>query len=334
MDLRQMEVVLAVAEEGGFSAAARRLHVVQSAVSGTVRGLERELGARLFHRTTHRVALTPAGEAFLPAARATLRAAEQTRAAVEQVKGELSGEINVGVMQGLYVGLAAALGGFHRQHPAVVIRLRQAQADDIERALRAGGLDVAVVALDRIRRRGLTTRLLSAEGMVLVTPPAVAGQEPEPPVTLAEVGRLPLVDFPPGWAIRQSVDRAFHSAGLANRTSIFEVNDVLAATDLVRHGLGVCILPSSIASRFPDLGVRPFTAHAPTWNVMVAHPGGEARPSVVALLRHIASARGLPGLDSAPPAVDAGSRCRLPLHENAAADSMAHRSKARRSSQE
>ena len=44
MDLRQMEVVLAVAEEGGFSAAARRLHVVQSAVSGTVRGLERELG--------------------------------------------------------------------------------------------------------------------------------------------------------------------------------------------------------------------------------------------------------------------------------------------------
>ena len=44
MDLRQMEVVLAVADEGGFSAAARRLHVVQSAVSGTVRGLERELG--------------------------------------------------------------------------------------------------------------------------------------------------------------------------------------------------------------------------------------------------------------------------------------------------
>ncbi|AUA07991.1 HTH-type transcriptional regulator TfdS [Streptomyces malaysiensis subsp. malaysiensis] len=73
MDLRQMEVVVAVADTGGFTAAARRLHVVQSAVSGTVRALERELGTPLFDRTTHRVALTPAGEAFVPAARTALR---------------------------------------------------------------------------------------------------------------------------------------------------------------------------------------------------------------------------------------------------------------------
>lgn len=65
-----MEVVVAVAEEGGFTAAAQRLHVVQSAVSGTVRALEKELGSALFDRTTHRVSLTPAGEAFVPAARA------------------------------------------------------------------------------------------------------------------------------------------------------------------------------------------------------------------------------------------------------------------------
>src|SRR5262249_5770992 len=106
MDLRQMEVVVAVAEEGGFSAAARRLHIVQSAVSSTVRALERELGASLFQRTTHRVSLTPAGHAFLPAAHATLRAAEEARAAVDIAQGELRGEITIGVMQGLYAGLA------------------------------------------------------------------------------------------------------------------------------------------------------------------------------------------------------------------------------------
>ncbi|WP_369264357.1 LysR family transcriptional regulator [Streptomyces sp. R35] len=66
MDLRQMEAIVAVADMGGFTAAARRLHVVQSAVSSTVRPLERELGTSLFDRTTHRVALTPAGEAFVP----------------------------------------------------------------------------------------------------------------------------------------------------------------------------------------------------------------------------------------------------------------------------
>ncbi|MGO4758333.1 LysR family transcriptional regulator, partial [Streptomyces sp. 2MCAF27] len=98
MDLRQMEVVVAVAEEGGFTAAARRLHVVQSAVSGTVRALEKEMGTRLFDRTTHRVALTPAGEAFVPAARAALRAAEQARAAVDVARGELRGQVTVGTM--------------------------------------------------------------------------------------------------------------------------------------------------------------------------------------------------------------------------------------------
>jgi DNA-binding transcriptional LysR family regulator len=300
VDLRQMEVVLSVAEEGGFSAAARRLHVVQSAVSGTVRGLEQELGVRLFHRTTHRVALTPAGEAFIPAARATLRAAEQARAVVDVVKGELRGEITVGVMQGLYAGLAGALAEFRHRHPGVAIRLRQAQADDIQQALRRGTLDVAVVALDRQRQRGLATRLLSEEAMVLVTAPPDAAEhdaaehdaaehdaaEHEATVTLAEVARLPMVDFPPGWAIRHSVDRAFRPV-VVDRISTFEVNDVLAATDLVRHGLGVCILPESLAARFPDLRVRRFAEHAPTWKVMIARPRGEAPPAVAALLRQI-----------------------------------------------
>ena len=284
MDLRQMEVVVAVAEEGGFSAAARRLHVVQSAVSTTVRTLERELGAPLFHRTTHRVSLTPAGQAFLPAARAALQAAEQGRAAVDLVKGELQGEITIGVMQGLYTGLAQALAAFRHQHPQVAVRLRQAPADDLLQALRDGTTDVAVVALTR-PQRGLAARVLKEEDMVLITAPSRA-VEPERPVTLAEVAGLPLVEFPVGWAIRHSVDRAFRTA-LVDRTTTFEVNDILTATDLVRQDLGVCIMPESLAARFPDLTAHAFTPHAPTWKLMVVHPPGQVSPAVTALLRHI-----------------------------------------------
>ncbi|MFI9760325.1 LysR family transcriptional regulator [Streptomyces sp. NPDC051963] len=286
MDLRQMEVVVAVAEEGGFSAAARRLHVVQSAVSGTVRALERELGAALFHRTTHRVSLTPAGQAFLPAARAALRAAEEARAAVDLARGELRGEITIGVMQGLYGGLPGALADFHREHPNVVVRLRQAPAEDIPRALRDGTVDLAVAALDAPLPRGLATRLLSREEMVLVTAPETDLLPPEGPVSLAETARLPLVDFSPGWAVRQAVDRAFRAAAL-ERNVTFEVNDLLAAGDLVRHGLGVCIMPPSLAARLPELPVRPFAARAPTWTLRVIHPRGEPLPAVAALLRRI-----------------------------------------------
>ncbi|WP_141364100.1 LysR family transcriptional regulator [Streptomyces sp. 6-11-2] len=286
MDLREMKVVVAVAEEGGFSAAARRLHVAQSAVSSAVRALERELGAALFHRTTHRVSLTPAGRAFLPAARAALRAAEEARAAVDLAQGELHGEITIGVMQGLHGGLATALADFHREHPGVVVRLRQAPAADIPRALRDGAVDLAVTALDTPVPRGLSTRLLSREEMVLVTAPTPDGLPSEGPVTLAEAAGLPLVDFSPGWAVRHEVDRAFRAASL-ERTVTFEVNDLLAAADLVRQGLGVCIMPPSLAARFPELPVRPFTAHAPAWTVGVVHPRGDLSPAVAAFLRHV-----------------------------------------------
>ena len=75
MELRHLEHFVAVAEERNFTRAARRLHLVQSALSVSIRSLERELGARLFERTTREVRLTDAGRVLLPEARRTLDAA-------------------------------------------------------------------------------------------------------------------------------------------------------------------------------------------------------------------------------------------------------------------
>ncbi|WP_055610719.1 LysR family transcriptional regulator [Streptomyces phaeochromogenes] len=286
MDLRQMEVVIAVAEEGGFTAAAQRLHIVQSAVSSTVRALERELGTPLFDRTTHRVSLTPAGEAFVPAARAALRAADQARAAVDVVQGQLRGRITVGTMQGVWADLHRPLAALRAEHPGVVVRLRQAAVVDIRQALREGTVDLAVVALDRQQQRGLVTRLLSREEMVLVSAPGRTFPVTDGKVALADAARLPLVDFTPGWAIRLAVDKAFRAASV-DREPTFEVNDIVAASELVRNDLGVCVMPVSIADRFPDLTTHHFERHAPNWKVMVVRPRGEAPPAVDALLRHM-----------------------------------------------
>ncbi|MBX6765779.1 MAG: LysR family transcriptional regulator [Actinomadura rubrobrunea] len=285
MDLRQMEVAVAVAEEGGFTAAPRRLRVVQSAVSSTVRALERDLGTPLFDRTTHRVTLTAAGEAFVPAARAALRAAEQARAAVDSARGQLRGQVTVGTMQGVWAGLHRALARLREEHPGVVVRLRQGAVADIRQALREGAVDLAVVALDRRQQRGLVTRLLFREEMVLVT---AAGRDVpgDGPMTLADAARMPMVDFSPGWAVRRLVDQAFRTA-MVERTTAFEVNDIVAASELVRHDLGVCIMPESIAARFPDLTVHRFAHHAPVWKVMVVRPRGEPSPAPAALLRHL-----------------------------------------------
>ncbi|MFF2852501.1 LysR family transcriptional regulator [Streptomyces sp. NPDC058001] len=286
MDLRQMEVVVAVAEEGGFTAAAQRLGVVQSAVSSTVRTLERELGTPLFDRTTHRVSLTPAGEVFVPAARNALRAAEQARAAVDTVRGQLRGRVTVGTMQGVWADLHRPLAALRAEHPGVVVRLRQAAVTDIRQALRDGTVDLAVVALDRRQQRGLVTRLLAREEMVLVTAPERAVRLTGGKVTLAEAARLPLVDFTPGWAIRLAADQAFRAASVERETT-FEVNDIVAASELVRNDLGGCVMPVSVAARFPDLRTYRFERHAPRWTVMVVRPHGDPPPAVAALLGHM-----------------------------------------------
>src|SRR5919198_245380 len=98
MELRHLATFVAVAEEGSFTRAAGRLHVVQSAVSAAVRALERELGVTLFDRSTHRVELTDAGRALLPEARRTLAAAAAARDAVDQLRGGLRGTVRLGMM--------------------------------------------------------------------------------------------------------------------------------------------------------------------------------------------------------------------------------------------
>ena len=119
---------VAVAEEGSFTRAADRLHVVQSAVSAGVRNLERELDARLFDRSTHKVALSDAGRALLPEARATLAAAAAARDAVDAVRGAVRGTIMLGNLQAQgmrSVEVAGMLAQFRSEHPGVEIQIRQ-----------------------------------------------------------------------------------------------------------------------------------------------------------------------------------------------------------------
>src|SRR6201997_4825603 len=127
MELRQLATFVALAEEGSFTRAADRLHVVQSAVSAGVRNLEKELGAMLFDRSTHSVKLTDAGRALLPEARATLAAAQAARDAVDEARGGLRGKVVLGPMhaQGMRaIDFAGVLAAFRAEHPGVELAIR------------------------------------------------------------------------------------------------------------------------------------------------------------------------------------------------------------------
>ncbi|WP_328616048.1 LysR family transcriptional regulator [Amycolatopsis sp. NBC_00355] len=270
MDLRQLAVVVAVAEEGGFTAAALRLHTVQSTVSTVVRALERDLGTPLFHRTTHRVALTPAGEAFVPAARAALVAVERARAAISPVHGR----VRLGLVPGLLTDVHRVLAGLRDAHPALAVEVRQLGRDEPAHAVAESTVDIAVSVPDPGDPAAPPGTPLAGEELVLVTAPGGSRSAP------ADLSGLALVDFPRGWAIRDAVDRAF-----TGRRVALEVDDLTAAAGLVRGGLAACVLPASAAARFPDLTVRRF-ATSPLWQVAAIHRA-DPPAAVAAVLAHL-----------------------------------------------
>jgi DNA-binding transcriptional LysR family regulator len=277
MELRHLQYFVAVAEDLSFTRASHRLHVVQSGVSSAIQSLERELGAALFDRDRHRVALTEAGRALLPEARATLAAAEAARDAVEAVRGGLRGTLTVGTMLSTgRLDMPALLGRFHATHPDVTVRLRLAQAGSagLAREVISGSLDLALLSLPGQRPAGLAVRPLGSEPLVVVCHPGHpigAQSERGATVTLARLAEEMFIDFPPGWGNRAVVDRAFAAAGL-DRQVLFEVADFAAAAGLIRNKLGVAFLPQTAAAALGDLCVIDVADGRLSWELFVATP--------------------------------------------------------------
>lgn len=259
MELHQMRYVVAVAETGSFTRAAERCHVVQSALSHQVAKLERELGARLFERTSRSVRLTQPGEAFLPAARQCLAAAENAVAEVAAVSGVVRGRLALGVIPTVAaVDVPAVLEGFRRRYPDVHVTLRTGASGSLTRQVRDGELDVALLGLPASSRpEGVGARVLARDTLRAVVAPRhpLAGAAR---VDLARLSEEPFVDFPAGTAGRAQSDQAFVAAGL-ERDVAFEVSAVDLMVRLVRQGLGVAMLPSAFVPQLEGVATVPVT---------------------------------------------------------------------------
>ncbi|NEW74884.1 MULTISPECIES: LysR family transcriptional regulator [Streptomyces] len=247
MELQQMRYVVAVAETNSFTRAAERCLVVQSALSHQIARLEKELGARLFERTSRRVRLTPAGAAFLPAARQCLDAAERAAAEVAAAVGEVRGRLAVGLIPTVTaVDIPGALRDFRERYPGVRISLRVGASDELVEQVKEGALDVAFLGLPTTARpRGVAAHELARDRLVAVVAPdhPLAG---ESRVDLRRLSSEVFVDLPAGTAGRAQSDLAFEAAGLT-RDVAFEVTSADFIARLVGPGLGVAMLPTAYA---------------------------------------------------------------------------------------
>ncbi len=240
-----MRYVIAVAETNSFTRAAERCLVVQSALSHQIARLERELGAKLFERTSRRVRLTAAGAAFLPAARQCLDAAERAVVEVAAAVGEVRGRLAVGLIPTVAaVDIPGALREFRRRYPYVRISLRVGASEDLVDQVKEGAIEVAFLGMPTTARlEGVNARELARDRLVAVVAPdhPLAG---EPAVDLRRLSSEVFVDLPAKTAGRTQSDLAFSAAGL-NRDVVFEVTSADLIARLVEQGLGVAMFPSA-----------------------------------------------------------------------------------------
>ncbi len=254
-----MRYVLAVAETASFTRAAERCHIVQSALSHQVARLEKELGARLFDRTSRRVRLTTAGEAFLPAARQALEAAERARAEVAAATGEIRGRLTVGSIPTVAaVDLPAVLRDYRLRHPQVRITLRAGSSEQLVEQVRDGRLDAAFLGVQPgFRPQGVRDKELAhGRHVTVLAPDHPLATEPE--VDLRLLADEAFVDFAEGSAARAQSDEAFAAAGL-RREVAFEVSGVELMLRMVRHGLGIALLPAAFTPELHGLRYVPIT---------------------------------------------------------------------------
>lgn len=242
VDIRDLEYFLACCKARSFTAAAREVYIVQSAMSCAIARLEQDLGVPLFDRTVTPIAVTEQGAALQAAAQRILDSVQAARDEVAAASGQVRGTVALGST--LHTGrldLAGALADIRERHPGVVVQLRQSKDGSVGlvHAVRDGSVDIALTASTADPPRGVVLHPLFTEPMVFVCQPDHPLSQ-RPSVTARQLREEMILRPPPGWGTRASID-----AVLGATRSAFEVADYALMSRLVRAGFAPTLAPAS-----------------------------------------------------------------------------------------
>jgi DNA-binding transcriptional LysR family regulator len=243
MDLRQLNALLAVADHGSFSAAARAMHTVQSNVSTHVARLEQEVGTTLIDRSSG--ALTEEGEVVAARARRIQAELEAMGADLASLDDEIAGAVRVGVIGTTARWLVPHLvNAMAARHPKVHVVVVDATTTSLVLQLTTGRLDLAVINLP-IDDPDVATERLFDEDRLLVVPKGHPLFQREH-LTLSDLTGEPLLLEPKGTAFRDQLDRQCADAGIELSPQA-EVDGMRLLASLAFQGFGAAILPASAA---------------------------------------------------------------------------------------
>jgi len=249
MDVRQLEMFLAVAEEGGFTRAGERLHVSQSAISRQIGLLEKELGGPLFNRDGRRVSLTHPGEILVRTAYNLFREIQQLVEQLSDVHELRRGRLRLagGMSVCMYV-LPRLLKRYRRLHPDVDVRVSSGSSEVILRKLRGHEIDLALLTLPVIAKDLEVIPVLKEE-MVVVTAPRHPLARKQV-VDAREIGKFPLILYETGSRTRETIENFLREQNVPADVAM-ETENAEIIKAMVASGIGITVLSHAAAA--PDL---------------------------------------------------------------------------------
>jgi DNA-binding transcriptional LysR family regulator len=247
VDLRQLEVVQAVAETGSFTGAGRKLHVSQSAISRQVLLLEEEMNETIFLRIGRRIRITPAGEALVQLGHRVFGDIKETVTLIGESQQMLSGTLRLagGMTVCMYV-FPALLREYRRLHSSVEVKLITGASQRLLQEIRAGNVEVGFITLP-VNEPELVTVPAMEEEMLLVAHPShsLARKRRIVPQDLVQ---QPFVLFEAASNSRRVVDAFFVNEHIEPRI-VMETENVEILKALVRSEIGITIIPYQAVAR-------------------------------------------------------------------------------------
>jgi DNA-binding transcriptional LysR family regulator len=247
VDLRQLEILQAIAETGSFTASGRKLNVSQSAISRQILLLEEELGEPLFLRVGRQVRMTPAAEALVQLGQRVFQDVRDTVGAITDRTRTLRGTLRLagGMTVCLYV-FPPLLKYLKRVHPKLDIRLTVATATRSVEEIRAGRVDAGLLTLPVDESDLVTVPVLREELLVLTMPTHPLAKKKK--IQASDLSGQPFVLFEPGSATRGVID-AFFLTEKVEPIVMMDTENVEIIKAMVKTGLGIGIVPYQAIAR-------------------------------------------------------------------------------------